>query len=274
MQAVLSVTGLLLLPIQAAVAFENSPAAETSPARRPIEELFQTELVYPQQRGEMQVTLAPSFHREREQDLWRAPVGLEYGLTDSWELGLHWDAAVYRHPENGTSAYGVGDLELEAKYSFMNLGKAGFHAAFGFGVQFPVGSVDKGLSEGFMEYEPFLVLAKDLPALHQAQVFLQTGLNFVQRVKTADTADETEPAAHELFMSGGFFLPINPFVLSTELTWTNNRWNHDGTENAWYVTPGLTWRLGHEWEVGAGVSVGLTDDSDHWRLILQVTKEF
>jgi hypothetical protein len=265
---------LLMATAVACRAWENPREEETAEPLRPIETLFLTELVYPQQKGEMQFTFSPSLHRERERDLWRAPWLIEYGLTDAWELGLLWDAFVYSEPEHGHATYGVGDPELEIKYSFMNIAGSGFHTAVGFGVQFPVGSVDKGISEGFMEYEPFVILAKDLPALHHLQLFTQVGVDFVQRVREADDADEHEPAAHELFWSNGFLLPIKPFVVTGEITWTNNRWNHDGEENELYVTPGLTWRLPHAWETGVGLPVGLTDTSDHWRLILHITKEF
>jgi len=55
-----------------------------------------------------------------------------------------------------------------------------------------------------------------------------------------DSDDEPEPAAHEPFWSSGFLLPLKPLVVSGEITWLNNRWNHDGEENQLYVTPGLT----------------------------------
>jgi hypothetical protein len=238
-----------------------------------VQELFQSEVVYPQEKGEFQLTLGPSFHRERARDFGRISFLVEYGLTDSWELGVKWDVWAWSKPRKERTTSGVGDVELETKYSFMNIGGSNFHAAIGLGGQFCTGSVSHGISEGFIEFEPFVVVARDFSSFHHAQVFAQAGLSLLHRAKSAGDSREAEPAAHELQIGGGFLLPFGSFVFSGEVTWSNNRWNH-GDENECYITPGLTWKLPGDWELGAGVPVGLTDDSDPFRIILQITKEF
>src|SRR5580765_6843396 len=62
--------------------------AETKP--QPVQELFQTDLVYPQEAGELQLTLAPAFRRERDASVSEISVSLEYGLTDAWQVEVEW----------------------------------------------------------------------------------------------------------------------------------------------------------------------------------------
>jgi hypothetical protein len=105
-------------------------------------------------------------------------------------------------------------------------------------------------------------------------VFAQTGFNFVERVKEPDNPDDEEPEAHEFILNGGFFIPIQQLVVTTEINWNNNEWNNDGDKDELYLTPGLVWSLSESWEIGAGMPVGLTDDSDDFRVIGMVTYSF
>jgi hypothetical protein len=56
----------------------------------PVQEVFQTELVYPQEKGAFQLTSSFTFSKadkELSNDL-----TLEYGLTHSWQIDLQWQS--------------------------------------------------------------------------------------------------------------------------------------------------------------------------------------
>lgn len=101
------------------------------------------------------------------------------------------------------------------------------------------------------------------------------GLSLVDRVRSAEAADdeEGEPAAHEIFVNTGFFVPLGRFRLTQELNWSNNRWNHGGEENELFWTPGVVIDLPGDQEIGLGVPIGLTDDADDVRIIAMWTWE-
>jgi hypothetical protein len=239
-----------------------------------IQEVFQTELVYPQEKGEVQLTMAPNFREGEAGRLIEVPLTIEYGITDAWQVEMEWAAFVNRSPSGEASTRGIGDLELGTKYSFMNIADWAFHAAIGFEIGFPLGNINQELTEGFIEYEPFFLLAKDLPKLYNGQIFAQVGLGLVQRVKNHDDPTDDEAAAHELTGNVGFFVPVGPLFLTAEFNWLNNQWNNDGEENQMYLTPGLVWDLPGTWEVGVGVPIGLNEASDDFRVITQLTYEF
>ncbi len=252
----------------------NSGVGAQEGKEQPLQEVFQTELVYPQEKGEIQLTLAPRFREGDSRDIIQIPLTIEYGITDAWQVEFEWDFFVHRNPTTGASANGPGDLEIGTKYSFMNIAGTDFHIAVSFDIAFPLGDVNKGLTEGFIEYEPFFILARDFPQLNDLQLFTQVGVGLVQRVKKPDDPDDEEPAAHEFIWNSGFFIPFGPLVFTTEFNWNVNTWNNGGKENQMYITPGLVLNLSGPWEVGIGTPVGLTDDADNYRIIGMLTYEF
>jgi hypothetical protein len=276
---------LLIIALAIAVIFTTEPrgvgaAADDKKAAReqPLEEVFQTDLVYPQDKGEVQVTFAPRFQRGGKFHRLILPLKIEYGITDAWQVELGWESLQQHHPDEGASTVGLGDLRIGTKYSFMNMANTHVHTAVGFDLLVPVGNINRGLTEGLLEYEPFVILAQDFPALHNLQLFTQVGVGLVQRVKQADNPAERESAAHESTLNVGFFLPfdlpVGTFIFTSEFNWRTNRWNNDGQEDQKYYTPGLVWHLPGGWELGIGAAIGLNHDADKYRIISTLTFEF
>ncbi len=142
---------------------DDDVAGSTNREKRPIEELFKTDVVYPQQKGELEVELASLYQNHAGGDTWTVPLSLEYGINDRWQVEAEWDSLVQRFPANQSAVRGVGDLELGTQYSFMNIGGSSFHIAPRFSIGVPVGDVNRDLGDGFMEYEPAIILARDFP---------------------------------------------------------------------------------------------------------------
>ncbi len=231
-----------------------------------IQEVFQTELVYPQEKNEVQFTLAPNFQKKTDSKYYQIPFKIEYGITNAWQIELEWNSFQTLSAPSKKTLTGVGDMQLGTKYSFMNINNTNVHAAIGFEVQLPLGDETKELSEGLFEYEPYIILAWDIPKLNYLQLFTQTGISFAQHT------DEDEEA-HELYVNVGFFMPIKHIVFTSEINWTTNEWN-GGDENQLYYTPGIVFKLGNNWESGVGMPIGLNSRSDKFSVIAMLTFEF
>jgi hypothetical protein len=270
----LGLLAVIVIFLPSARADGDDDAGSTNKENRPIEELFKTDVVYPQQKGELELELASVYQNHSGGDTWTIPLSLEYGLTDRWQVEAEWDSLVQRYPDNHPVVRGIGDLELGTQYSFMNIGDSLFHLAPLFSVEVPVGDVNKDLSDGFLEYEPAVILARDFPELHHAQFFTEFGASFAQRVNTPKDADDAEPAADELNLGSGFFVLIPHGAVTFEFNWDNNRWNNHGTENDMYLTPGWLWKPAREVEVGLGIPVGLNNSSDRFDVIAHIVWEF
>jgi hypothetical protein len=269
----LHVTFATSLMIIIVAASGRADEIEEKTKQQPVQELFRTDLVYTQEAGELQFKLAATFRRERGADVSEIPISVEYGLTDAWQVEVEWSALIQRNPKTGRTNRGIGDLEFGTQYSFLNICGSSFHAAPRFSVQLPSASINKELTEGFVEYEPSLILARDFPELCNTQFFAQIGLGLVQRVKEPADARDREPAAHEFAWSTGFFVPFTHWVASVELNGSNNRWNHGGEVNQIYLTPGCVWKLSRSAEMGLGVPIGLNRGSDCFRIIAQLIYE-
>jgi hypothetical protein len=242
--------------------------------KRPIEELFKTDLVYPQEKGELELELASVYQDHSGADTWTLPLSLEYGLTDRWQVEAEWDSLVQRHSRHQPAARGVGDLQIGSQYSFLNIGGSLWHIAPRFSVEFPVGDVNKDLSEGFMEYQPALILARDFPELHHTQFFTEIGASFLKRALTpADKAD-IQPAAHELDWGTGGFVLFPHAAATLEFNWADNQWNHHGTGDEMYLTPGCLWRAARNVELGLGIPVGLNSGADRFDVTAHMVWEF
>jgi hypothetical protein len=237
----------------------------------PLQELFIATAVYPQRKGELQTTFLPEFRNGRSRDRIDLPLFLELGVTDQWQVEVKWRAFTKLF---SPTEQGVGDLSFETQYSSINTAGTTNHFALGFKFTIPLGDVDKDLSEGFLKYEPFFILARDFPEFYGLQLFSQQGLSFVQRVKHRDDSMDDPPAAHEFLWNTGFFVPYRDVIFVMEFNWLTNQWNHDGDRNEQFLTPGLIWAHPLDGWLGLGIANGLNDQSDHQRFILQIVQEF
>lgn len=243
--------------------------------KQPVQEVFESELVYTQDRGEIQVTTGfAGRHESAGASVYQWPVQAEYGVTRRLQFGVEWEGPGRIAGDDQVSRHGFMDWHAGAKYSFMNIRNSNFHAAVAAKLGIPTGNVDGGFSEGFMEYEPSVMAARDFPRLRGAQVFFQTGVAFLQRVRRASDAVEEEPDAHEFHWSGGMFIPLHRVVGTAEFAWSTNRWNHGGQANELYVAPGAVWKAPGGWECGFGAAFGITPQADRWTFTMKLTREF
>lgn len=254
----------------------NSTGDERRAEPLPVEEMFQSTLVYAEPKGEVQLVLGSFYRNGRSADTCGLQAGVEYGLTDAWQIEVEWQPWLDRRPDGpGRRTSGIGDVELSTLYSFMNIRGSDYHAAVSFELELPTASVDKELGEGVMEYAPSVIVARDFPAWHRAQVFSQLGLSFEDRVRSGDEEEGgEEPVAHSVFWNAGFFVPVERVVFSAELSWRNNRWNHHGEESEWYLTPGATWKISDDVQAGVAVPAGLNTGADRYRVLFQLVTEF
>lgn len=239
------------LILLAMLAFSSQVFSDAIEAEQPLQEVFQSELVYPQEQGELQFTFSPEYADGDEHQQWSFPVVIEYGLTDALQVELEWTALVYHDEEGEDTTTGVGDLSIGAMYSWMNIGGQPMHAAVALELGIPTGNEDQELGEGHFTVEPFVILAWDLPFRSDTQVFLNAGV-------------ELSDSEEEVFTNLGFFTPIGDAIFTTEWNWS---------EEERYLTPGLVWQPHEGWELGLGVPLGLNSEADDFRFIFKLSYE-
>jgi hypothetical protein len=78
----------------------------SSTIHQPIQEMFQSNLVYPQEKDEIQFTLLPSFRKSASSNNARTLFEVEYGITDALQIIFEWDGLLYKNPNNGPTISG------------------------------------------------------------------------------------------------------------------------------------------------------------------------
>ncbi len=258
----------------AARADDDDDRGSTNRVRRPIEELFKTDVVFPEEKGEFEVELASIFQNHSGVNTWTLPISAEYGVTDRLQFEAEWNSIIQHYRRNQSTMRGLGDVEMGAQYSFLNIDGSNFHIAPRFSLNVPTGNVNRDMSDGFLEYEPAIVLARDVPQWHKTQFFTELGSGWVQRINRPKDSDDAEPSAHELDWNAGAFVLFNHCAATLEYNLANSTWNHHGTENEMYITPGFLYRpIGHL-EIGLGIPVGLNNHSDNFEIISHIVWEF
>lgn len=200
-----------------------------------IQELIRSETVYPQEKGEIQITLAPQLSREGKTS-YLAPVVVEYGITDSLQISFEWEKAHLR------PAFGI-------QRSFMNVRGSDTHLAIGF-------------ETAAAENRPYLVIARDVRRWN-AQLFA-TGSLKLERAVTSNVEREDERMAQ--WGLGGFFR-LGPVAIANELSVPGKQvyW----TPGVIWRSP--TRKV---WEIAFGTSIGLTSQSTPFSLVMKITQEF
>ena len=231
----------------------------------PIQDVFKTELVYPQEKGEAQFTISPEYITTETCQQILVPVSFEYGITHALQAEIEWIVLNQINPDYGQSQSGAGDLELGLKYSLMNIAQ-NIHTAIGIEVKLPTGNEEKGLSDGTTEYEPYFLAAKDFPKFNNSQLFAQIAAGFSSSEDDSTDSDSES----ELAMNLGCFIPLDKFVVTTEFNWQN-----EDDLNMLYLTPGLVFPdVVDGWEFGIGASIGFSDAADTFSLMGMFTYEF
>ncbi len=230
-------------------------------SKQPLQELMETETVYPQEKYEIQFTMSNRFAKASR----GVTVTTEYGITNAWQVGLEWNASEWRDAEPGglPAHHGIGDLEFGTKYSFLNIRGSRYHAAVAFSVSVPTGSVAQELGEGLLEFEPTVILARDLP--RGAQIFTQVGIS-IPRIITPTG----EPAYRQAVWNFGAFVPYRGIHLTLEATTQSDMQRGMNLQ----LTPGVVVKAPAGLEIGMGFMhpVGAQERQAHF--VFKITREF
>jgi hypothetical protein len=223
--------------------------------RQPLQDLFFTQTVYPQERGETQLTLGALVDRTSVDNAALVPFSIEYGITNRWQIEAGWDGYT-QFRSSVFQQLRTARLSVGTKYSLMNVGGSHVHVALGIDAEFPrPGALAEGEGEKDLEFEPYVAAAADLGS--RLTLFGSYGLS----VETGKQAGPPlELADDRGLVSGGFLIPLGHVTLAAEYTTRSDQlpWRLDGSA---LVTPSFVVHDGH-WEAAVGVPIG-TDEAAH-----------
>jgi len=218
---------------------------------RPLEDLLRSDVVYPQDRGEMQLELLPNFHHARDGRTMGFGFATQFGLSDSWQFQSDWDGPTRSSSPGTPGAWDLGSLELGTKVAFMCMGHSAWDLSTALDVELPIGTDE---ADGRVRLGPTIILARDFPAFHGhgfLSLILSTPLGH-----PSPTVLPSDASGTEYQWDVGVFTVVKHLRFTGELTLL-----HTGEgENEFSVTPGMVWNS-PPWELAGGVFAGPRRDS-------------
>ncbi|RMF94093.1 MAG: hypothetical protein D6741_12955 [Planctomycetota bacterium] len=253
------VAGLLVVVV--AIAATGKVFAE-HPHGRTIEpilqDLFLGESVYPQERGEWQVTTGFLWAEKREHDF-EIPTLIEYGITDRLQFGVEVPTTFLR---NGPDDYeGVGNIELDTYYNFWN--DPCSRTAYGMGFTIGLPEATPHVGKDAVLYEPYFV------AYGENDLFATNVYTAIEIEDPLDEHEDTTVGAQfdvACFTEIGSFVPL--FELGVEL--------EENGETPVRLAPGIYWKpeAWPETEFGVSLPIGLNEEAADLGVFVLLTWEF
>jgi hypothetical protein len=169
------------------VGFEPAAMAQSEPDQ-PVQEVFQTELVYPQEKGAFQFTSSSTLGRVNKK--FSHDLSIEYGLTHAWQISLEWETFGRKTNEDGLISRGSGDLRFAGAWSEIRIGDTGTgipeaSRARVFDPFFTTERVGKGTGQG-------LAISHTVVERHGGTITFETaegeGTTFIIRLPLQETA--------------------------------------------------------------------------------------
>jgi hypothetical protein len=198
------------------------------------------------------------------------PLGIEYGLTNHWQIEAGWDGYTQFHRSPFKHMH-TARASIGTKYSWMNIAGSPVHAAFGVDVEFPyASSFAAGEGEQGTELEPFAALAFDFPWS------LTAFGSFTASVEPGEIANLAERGARPDdpgTISMGALKAFRHVTLAAEYTNRSDQlpWRLNGAP---LLTPSIVLHPGHQWELAAGTPIAMRSGNRDPGVALNVIKEF
>jgi hypothetical protein len=253
----------------ACIAMATIPAfgqEQTLEQRQPLELVFADSIV-PQDLHEMMFTTGGWYSERNGNHESLLTQKIEWGISDKLQVSAFWNV-VRSSFQNGSTATGIGDFEVGARYSWADVGSPLTHIAVAVDAGFPTGDPAKGLGEAAYTVSPSLLLSHELKG-GKYQLFTSDGVEFAVSHRRVELSDVPH---HILFSNSGLSRRTGHGWAVGEVSLGSNRWN-GGNETQVAFTPSYVWRLASRTELLVGVPIGLTSSTDHISGMVKFTFE-
>jgi hypothetical protein len=213
-------------------------------------ELFVGEKIYSLERGEWYGIGAASFGKAPHEKEFELSGEVIYGLTDQIQLSGE-IPLLYVDTDEGSHT-GIGDISLAVNWNFWQQPNMAFGVRSEF--VFPTGDENRDLGGGQFAWAPSLL----------------SGFRFGQAEVYASIGGEFGDGGDSFFtysIAGAY--PWKQFVGLAELTGESG----SGVD-VLYFSPGVYWLPNDKLQLGLGIPIGVTSDSDDYRVVFKVAYEF
>ena len=232
---------------------EGLHAEEPHGAGALIFEQFVGEKIYIQDQGELYAIVEAAFEKSNHEHEFELAAELSFGVTERMQLVAELPF-VFIDPEEGSKHEGLGDITLGIQYNFKQEPDFAFGVRSGFVI--PSGNENKDLGDGHFVWEPNLLGAL---RVGQGEIYAAVG----GEIRTGNS----DPDAFTYTISGAY--PWRRLTGVLDLGGSVSRDEHD-----LYLAPGAFFVVSDLLQIGVGVPIGLTRDSDDFQIVTLFVFEF
>ncbi|MDP8218202.1 MAG: transporter [Candidatus Theseobacter exili] len=185
-----------------------------------------------------------------------------YGILENWDAYVSVDY-LWDNPDGGENESGFGDVFIGTKYMLLNEIDQPVDLSLAATVKLPTADEDKGLGTGKADVTLRAAVAK---TFGQILGVAGVGYTFVGEPDNVDWDNQI------LWGVEAAYLVNDEFHLNLGFTGRTAR-SSNSDDLAW-VTVGGRYIFLESWQVGTGVSFGLTDDAADWGIDVWLGKRF
>ena len=227
--------------------------------RAPNRELFATALPYPQERGELQLSLGPRYNVWRSDRRAAGELSVEFGITDRWQLELEATAHGTGRRASAASVH-FDAVGLGVQRSWMGSATSRWHAALGAAIEVEreQGDGDAAVQAGAEEQATSQHIAVSFSAVRDVERLFGLKLAASATISVPSARVPLRAALRERELSSHLaaMLPLGHVVLSTEVSWSPELLPHVSDSRA-IITPGVLLSLPASFQIGIATSQSL-----------------
>jgi hypothetical protein len=225
---------------------EDANVPTPSPAEsdmRKIEGIFGSDLPTTERKGSVRLIVHPHFGDLTNRDYIRVLTGFRFGVTDHLELSAAVESYIDHGLKHTSPGSGVGDVRFGGKYGFGERLIPGYETSVGLNLLFPVDHPPVGMITGRNEYSPYFVIGKRLTGHPGLTLFLNTGVNFLEKTSIPGTFERNTPHSNSFSVTPGLVYTHYPFHYTLEFTYETTSLIGEDNKQFFTIRPGIAWDL-------------------------------
>lgn len=242
LRSLLSCVALVWNVVHAAESSGGAPTPQDAEVRR-IEGIFGSDLPTTERKGAVRLIVHPHLGDLTNRDYIRILTGLRWGMTDHTEITAAVESYIDHGLKRTSEGTGLGDLRLETKHSFGAELLPGYETSAGLNLFFPVAHPPVGMTNGHNEYTPYVVVGKRIASRPGLTLFLETGLNLLEKTSIAGSFERNDLHSSSLFVTPGLVYTRYPYHYSLELSYATTALVGRANQQAFTVRPSFAWDL-------------------------------
>lgn len=227
--------------------------------------IFESNLPKSERKHSVKAILHPHFGDLHRHDHLRIPVGMRYGLTDSWELSAevesyipHGFGEVSTNSKSGISGYSFG-----TKYHGNLFPDSDWNQVFGFSYFTPASEAPSDITDGLQHFRPYVNFARDSNDFSRSTVFWGFGLDLVRDTDCEGTFLKNAIGDDANTFTFGKVWEREQLSYTLETTYATSRLLGQNDRDLFTIRPGIIWKVPRaytfnsrgNWALGAAVKV-------------------